>query len=109
MCGVNDTHGGYAEMLAHWTDELAAGRSERLLGEVTAGNSDDVQRFLLNTIEERRRMLFEELAFVAVACDDFASLVTRYLQDVPRLTYDPNDSDSQRFLRWLKAAEQLSP
>jgi hypothetical protein len=105
---MNCGDGSYAETLVRWSNALAAGRADQLLDEVAVGSSTDVQRFLLNSIVERRRMLTEELALVALACDDFDDLITRYLGDVPRATYDPDKSDSERFLRWLRRNKQLS-
>jgi hypothetical protein len=111
MRGVNDTApNGYEAMLARWSDSLAAGRADHsLLSEVTSGDATDVERFTLNTIEERRRMLAEELAMVALACNDFDELARRYIRATPRVAFNLDEGDPQRFLRWLKAAKELSP
>lgn len=109
MCGVMFRETGYADALGRWSEGLAAGHVDGLLGEVAAGDARDLERFVLNTTEERCRLLTEELALVALAFDDFAGLVTRYVREVPRVAYDPAYSDSQRFLRWLAHRQRLTP
>ena len=98
----------YEELLANWSTRLASGRGEGLLDDVAVGHAADVQRFLINTIEERRRLLTEELSLVALALEGFSELVTCYLREVPRITFTPDYSDSQRFLRWLRRVWPLT-
>jgi hypothetical protein len=53
-------------------------------------------------------LLRQELAFVALAFDDFDALLGAYVCQVPQIAYDPEHSDRERFLRWLREARPLT-
>jgi len=93
----------YAQQLDRWAQSLAAGSSEALLADIAPSSSqNDIARYLENAMGERRRLLLEELSFVALAFDDFESLVDEYLGVTPRRTYGVSDRDQERFLEWLR-------
>jgi hypothetical protein len=98
----------YAEQLARVSTALAAAESSAVLGDITSAcGLGDVQRFVDNAVGERFRLLTEELAFVALAFDDFEQLVDQYLRETPRQTYALDTSDQGRFLVWLQRARSL--
>jgi hypothetical protein len=98
----------YKEQLVHWSGALAAGRITEVSKALAGGNAEDVFRFLVETFGERKRLLCEELTFVALAFDDFDALVQKYLHQVPQLAHDPAKSDRERFLRWLQEGHPLT-
>ena len=98
----------YKAQLVRWSDALAAARVEEMSASLAGGNADDVFRYLIETFGERKRLLVEELAFVALAFDDFDALVQKYLHQAPQLAYDPTKSDRERFLRWLREERPLT-
>jgi hypothetical protein len=88
---------------------MAALRGEEVCEALAEGDARDVERFLLNAIGDRRALLQKELAFVALAFDDFDALVEDYLHQVPQAAYDHAYSDRERFLRWLQDVRRLGP
>jgi len=103
---MSKTVSTYAQQLARWADSLAAGRSEALLADLASGcNEADVARYLENAMGERRRLLLEELSFVALAFADFEQRVDQYLSETPRRTYAVTERDQERFLEWLRRDE----
>jgi hypothetical protein len=87
---------------------LAAGRTEEVSAALAEGEAQDVARFLAQALGERRELLRQELAFVALAFDDFEALLGAYLRQVPQRAYDPECSDRERFVRWLQEARPLT-
>ena len=69
----------------------------------------DVARYLENAMGERRRLLLEELSFVALAFDDFEQRVDQYLTETPRRTYAVTERGQERFLTWLWPDEWNAP
>ena len=53
-------------------------------------------------------LLTQELALVALAFDDFSSLVDCYLCTVAKVAQVAQSSDQQRFLLWLKHTRELT-
>jgi hypothetical protein len=93
----------YEQLLADWSEELAAGRIGAVLDHLTDNSfKHDVERFLENSIGERRRMLLEEVDLVGLAFEDFGRLVDDYLAVTPRKTFELHEREPQRFLRWLR-------
>ncbi|MGD9645249.1 MAG: hypothetical protein AB7U73_06020 [Pirellulales bacterium] len=98
----------YAAQLARVSTALAAAQSRDVLEDITSDcGLGDVQRFVNNAVGERYRLLHEELAFVALAFDNFTQLVDEYLQATPRQTYALDSSDQERFLAWLRRTRVL--
>lgn len=98
----------YREQLVRWAGALAAGRTEEICAALAEGDAQDVVRFLVNSFGERCNMLREELAFVALAFDDFDALLEAYVHQVPQTAYDPAYSDRERFVDWLQEARPLT-
>jgi len=98
----------YREQLVRWSRALAAGRTEEVCEALAEGEVQDVARFLAQTVGERRGLLRQELAFLALAFDDFDALVGAYLRQSPQTAYDPECSDRERFVRWLHEARPLT-
>lgn len=93
----------YAQQLARWADSLAAGSSNALLADLAQScGPADVARYLENAMGERRRLLLEELGFVALAFTDFEQRVDKYLSETPRRTYAVTERDQEQFLVWLR-------
>lgn len=98
----------YKEQLVRWSGELAAARTGEVCDALAGGNSEDVIRFLINSFGDRRKALWDELAFVALAFDDFDAIVQAYLHQVPQRAYDPAHNDRVRFLSWLRSSRPLT-
>ncbi|MBL9161912.1 MAG: hypothetical protein JNL18_04125 [Planctomycetaceae bacterium] len=93
----------YERSLADWSEELGAGRIGQVLESLAAGSlRRDVERFLENSLGERRRMLVEEVDLAGLAFENFEQLVDDYLAMTPRRTYQLDEREPQRFLRWLR-------
>lgn len=100
----------YRERLTRWSASLAAGSPEALLEHLAEGSAaDGIACYIENAVGERYRMLIEETRLLALAFEEFDSLVRRYLQEVPRATFDPDSRELARFLDWLEARIQLTP
>ncbi len=98
----------YAQQLARVSTALAATQCEGVLDDITSDcDVGDVQRFVDNAVGERFRLLTEELAFVALAFDEFEQLVDQYLCENPRQTFTLDTSDQERFLDWLRCTRVL--
>jgi hypothetical protein len=98
----------YREQLVRWCRALAGGRTEEVSTALAEGEAQDVARFLAQAVGERRELLRQELAFVALAFDDFDALLGAYLRQAPQRAYDPEHSDRERFVRWLQEARPLT-
>ncbi len=98
----------YREQLRRWSRALAMGDITEVCADVVQGEAEDVRRFLANNTGERRKLLRQELAFVALAFDDFDGAIDAYLRAVPPTAYDPMRSDRERFLSWLRAVWPLT-
>jgi hypothetical protein len=106
--GAHLTSEDYPQQLARVSAALAAANSEAILGDVTPiCDVGDVQRFVDNAVGERFRLIREELAFVALAFDNFDELIDEYLRETPRRTFALDDSDQERFLAWLRGTREL--
>lgn len=93
----------YEQSLADWSEELGAGCIGQVLERLAAGSSRrDVERFLENSLGERRRMLIEEVDLAGLAFENFEQLVDDYLAMTPRRTFQLDEREPQRFLRWLR-------
>ena len=99
---------GYGEQLGRWAHAPATGEIAQVSDDATEGGAGDVQRFLENRAGERHRLLRHELAFVALAFDDFDEAIAAYLRDVPPMVCDPACSDHERFLHWLRQSRPLT-
>ncbi len=99
---------GYHEQLHDWVEALTTGDIRAVCDALAEGEADDVRRFLDNSVGERRKLLRQELALVALAFDDFDDLVCDYMRAVPQTAYDPACSDRQRFLCWLRRVRPLT-
>jgi hypothetical protein len=98
----------YKEQLVRWSGELAAARTGEVSDALAAGDNGDVIRFLVNSFGDRRKAILDELAFVALAFDDFDEIVQAYLHQVPQRAYDPAHNDRVRFLSWLRSSRPLT-
>lgn len=99
---------GYGEQLGRWAQALATGDIAEVSDDVAEGGAEDVRRFLDNCAGERHKLLRLELAFVALAFDDFDEAIAAYLREVPPMVYDPARSDRERFLNWLRQSRPLT-
>jgi hypothetical protein len=99
---------GYRAQLVRWSGALAAGRTEEVYEALAQGEAQDVARFLAQTSGERRGLLRQDLAFVALAFDDFDALVGDYLRQTPPAAYETQYRDPERFLLWLAESRPLT-
>ncbi|HVX16030.1 MAG TPA: hypothetical protein VHC22_32900 [Pirellulales bacterium] len=95
--------------MERWCARLAVGQMRDLPAEIVEHSADDVGRYLQVGWGERRRLLTQELALVALAFDDFPTLVDRYLCTVAKTAQAAQSTDQQRFLRWLTRTRRLTP
>lgn len=98
----------YAANLQRWSQALSVGNDQELAPELALGTAGDIARFRQNALGERFRLLCEELAFAGLAFDDFPALIKRYLHEQPQLAFNPDHSDRERCLAWLKASQPLT-
>jgi len=104
MCARSALEQTYADELDSYVEGLAAGHVENVLPALAAGSSrDDVARYVENAVGERARMLDEDTRLVALAFEDFGSLVIDYLRAVPRPNYCYGQREATAFLAWLAA------
>lgn len=105
---LQQTSDGYQEQLQRWVGALTTGDLREMYDALSEGEAGDVRRFLDNGVGERRKLLRQELAFVALAFDDFEDLVSDYVRSMPQTAYDPARSDREQFLCWLRQTRLLT-
>lgn len=103
-------HNEYRDLIERLCGALAAGRGADIAEHVwERGAAEGIAEHLANAFGERIELLRRALRLVALAFDDFDSLIFEYMRQVPIATYHSGRSDAERFLDWLSRSRSLTP